>query len=198
MPLEIAGVVLDKLVSIDVSEGARFVRHAVPGQEGDYAQALGRPSVQIQVRGIFYGPTASDDLQTLRGHLLTREPVDFLCEITGQGYFSQVLVDRIDVSQRAGRLDEFDFECALTEFVPPPPPPASSPFGDIDAGLLDEAAGLMDDVQNALAEVAALGDLLAGAADFGNPTTRLPGMLDAVTGATSGAAGTLSALGDLL
>jgi len=198
MALEIAGVVLDKLVSIDVSEGARFVRHAVPGQEGDYAQALGRPSVQIRVRGIFYGASASDDLQTLRGHLLGREPVDFLCEITGQGYFSQVLVDRLDVAQRAGRPDEFDFECALTEFVPPPPPPASDPFGDIDLGLLDEAASLMDDVQNALGEVAGLVDLLAGAADFGNPTTRLPGMLDAVTGATGGAAGTLSAIGELL
>jgi DNA circularisation protein len=198
MSLEIAGVVLDKLVSIEVTEGARFVRHAVPGQEGDYAQALGRPSVQIRVCGIFYGDTATDDLQTLRNHLLARDPVDFLCEITGQGYFSQVLLDRIDVGQRAGYPGEFDFECALTEFVPPPPPPAADPFGDIDAGLLDEAASLMDDVQNALSEVAALGDLLSGAADFGNPTTRLPGMLDAFSGATSGGAGTLSAIGDLL
>src|SRR5262249_36597081 len=137
--LEIAGVVVGRLVSIQVTEGARFVRHAVPGQEGDYAQALGRPNVQICIKGIFYGDSAADDLQTLRGHLLARDPVDFLCEITGQGYFSQVLVDRIDVAQCAGRPDEFDFECALTEFVPPPPAPADGPFGDIDAGLLDEA-----------------------------------------------------------
>ena len=198
MALEIAGVVLDKLVSIDVAEGARFVRHSVPGQDGDYAQALGRPSVHIRVRGIFYGETALDDLQTLRGHLLARTPVDFLCEITGQGYFSQVLVDGLEVGQRAGRLDELEFECALTEFVPPPPPPTSDPFGGIDTDLLGEAASLMDDVQNALAEVAALGDLLAGAADFGNPTTRLPGMLESFSGASGGAASTLSAIGDLL
>ena len=198
MPLEIAGVVLDKLVSIDVTEGARFVRHAVPGQDGDYAQALGRPSVQIRVRGIFYGETAAADLQALRGHLLARTPVDFLCEITGEGYFSQVVVDALEVGQRAGHLGEFDFECAVTEFVPPPPPPTSDPFGGIDADILGEAASLMDDVQNALAEVAALGDLLAGAADFGNPTTRLPGMLDAFSGASGGAAGTLSTIGDLL
>lgn len=198
MALEIAGVVLDKLLGIEVEEGARFVRHGVPGQEGDYAQALGRPSVQIRVRGIFYGETASGDLQTLRGHLLGREPVDFLCEITGQGYFSQVLVDRLEVAQRAGRPDEFDFECALSEFVPPPPPPAADPFGGLDAGILDEAASLMDDMQNALAAVSGLTDLLSGAADFANPTTRLPGMLDAFGGATGGAAGTLSAIGSLL
>ncbi|GAA0750850.1 DNA circularization N-terminal domain-containing protein [Ideonella azotifigens] len=198
MALELAGVVLDKLLSIDVTEGARFVRHAVPGQEGDYAQALGRPSVQIRVRGICYGDGAADDIQTLRGHLLGRAPVDFLCEITGQGYFSQVLVDKLEVGQRAGRLDEFDFSCELTEYLPPPPPPASSPFGDIDTSLLDEAGALMDDVQNALAEVAGLVDLIAGAADFANPTTRLPGMLDAFSGATGGAAGALSAIGELL
>ncbi len=198
MSLEIAGVVLDKLVSIDICEGARFVRHAVPGQEGDATQALGRPSVQILLRGIFYGDRAADDMKTLRGHLLGREPVDFLCEITGQGYFSQVLVARLDVGQRAGRLDEFDFECALCEYVPPPPPPASSPFGGLDAGLLAEAAGAMDDMQSALAAVSSLGDLLSGASDFGNPTTRLPGMLDSFTGATGNAAGMLSAIGGLL
>lgn len=198
MALEIAGVVIDKLVSIDVTEGARFVRHAVPGKDGDYAQALGRPSVQICVRGIFYGDSASDDLQTLRGHLLARDPVDFLCEITGDGYFSQVLVDRIEVGQRAGHPDEFDFECSLVEFVPPPPPPASDPFGEIDASLLDEAASLMDDVQNALSEVAALGDLLSGASDFGNPTTRLPDMLDAFSGAASGGGAAVKTIGDLL
>lgn len=198
MALEIAGVVLDKLLSIEVSEGARFVRHAVPGMDGDLAQALGRPSVQIRVRGIVYGDGAADSLQTLRDHLLGRAPVDFLCEITGQGYFSQVLVDRLDVAQRAGRPDEFDFDCALAEFVPPPPPPARNPLDGLDAGLLDEAAGLMDDVQNALAAVSDLAGLLAGAADFANPTTRLPGMLDAFSSASGGAAGALAAIGDLL
>jgi len=45
MPLEIAGVVLDKLVSIEASEGARLARHAVPGLSGEYVQDFGRPSV---------------------------------------------------------------------------------------------------------------------------------------------------------
>jgi len=51
-----------------------------------------------------------------------------------------------------------------------PAAPAADPFGDIDLGLLDEAASMMDDVQNALSAVAGLADLLSGAADFGNPT----------------------------
>ncbi len=198
MALELAGVALDKLVAIEVSEGARFVRHAVPGLDGEIAQALGRPSVVIRVRGIFQGDSAADDMQSLRNHLLARDPVDFLCEITGQGYFSQVLVDQLDVAQRAGRADEFDFACVLAEYVPPPPPPAADLMAGLDTGLLDEAAGLMDDVQNALDAVSEIGGLLAGAADFGNPTTKLPAMLDAVKGATGGASGTLTAIKGLL
>lgn len=189
---------MDKLVSIEASEAARFVRHAVPGLDGDYAQALGRPSVCIRLRGIFYGDDASDRLKELRGHLLDREPVDFLCELTGQGYFSQVLVDHLEVAQRAGRPDEFDYECVVTEYVPPPPPPATSGLGDLDAGILDEAASLMDEAQDALSQVAGLASLLSGAANFGNPTTRLPSMLDSFKGAAGGAASTLGAIGELL
>lgn len=198
MALEIAGVVLDKLLAIDVQEGARFVRHAVPGLDGEIAQALGRPSVRIQLRGICYGATAADDLQTLRGHLLGREPVDFLCEVTGQGYFSQVLVDALQVAQRAGRPDEFDFVCAVTEYVPPPPPPAADPFGAIDTSLIDEATGLVDDMQAALGALDELAGLLGAAGSFGDPTTRLPGMLGAVTEASTGAVDVLAAIKGLL
>jgi hypothetical protein len=147
MPLEIAGVVLDKLVSIEAREGARLARHAVPGLDGEYVQDFGRPSVRIHVRGIFFGEDASERLVALRGHLLGRKPVDFLCEITGQGYFTQVMLDHLNVAQRAGRPNEFDFECLVTEYIPPPPPPVSSPLGALDTSIVDEAAGLMDDIQ---------------------------------------------------
>ena len=198
MPLEIAGVVLDQLVSIEASEGARLARHAVPGLNGEYVQDFGRPSVRIQVRGIFYGDNASERLGTLRGHLNERTPVDFLCEITGEGYFTQVMLDHLNVAQRAGRPNEFEFECLVTEYVPPPPPPASNPLGALDTGILDEAAGLMDDIQNGLAQVAGLASLLSGAADFGNPTTRLPSMLTSFTDAAGGAPDAVSGIGSEL
>jgi hypothetical protein len=198
MALEIAGVAMDQLVSIEASETARFARHPVPGMSGELAQDLGRPSVRINVRGIFYGSDAADRLKQLRGYLLDRTPVDFVCELTGQGYFSQVMVDHLEVAQRAGRPDEFDYECVVTEYVPPPPPPAASGLGGLDLGILDEAASMLDDAQNALAQVAGLADLLSGAADFGNPTTRLPSMLDAFSGAAGGAGSTLSGIGKLL
>lgn len=198
MPLEIAGIVLDQLVSIEASEGAHLVRHRVPGMSGELTQDLGRPSVRIRVRGIFYGSDAADRLGALRGHLLARTPVDFVCELIGQGYFAQVLVDHLEVSERAGGVDEFQYECVVSEYVPPPPPPASSVLDGLDAGILDEAASLMDDVQDALSEVAGLTDLLSGASSFGNPTSRLPEMLESFKAAAAGATGTLSKVGGLL
>lgn len=198
MALEIAGVLLDKLVRIDASEGARFVRHAVPGLSGEYVQDLGRPAVRICVQGIFYGNDAVDKLKALRGRLLDRTPVDFLCDLTGQGYFSQVVVDDLEVGQQAGEFDEFHFACRMSEYVPPPPPPVTDALGGLDGGLLDEAASLVDDAQNALAEVAGLASLLAGAADFGNPTTKLPAMLDAFKNAAGGGVGALADVGKLL
>jgi len=198
MALEIAGVALDKLLSIETRESARLVRHDVPGLSGEYAQDMGRSAVRIRFRGILYGTDATDGLKNLRDSFLGRVPVDFVCELTGQGYFSQVLVDHLEVSQKAGGFDEFDFECEVTEYVPPPPPPVVPGFGDLDLGILDEAASMMDDVQNALSAVSGLADLLSGASSFGDPTTRMRGMLDGFKSATTGAPDAIGAIKDLL
>jgi hypothetical protein len=198
MALEIAGVTLDKLISIEASEVARYVRHPVPGMNGELSQEMGRPSVRIALRGIFYGADAIAQLEVLRGHLLSRTPVDFVCEMTGSGYVAQVLVDRFDVAERAGQPNEFEYQCLVTEYVPPPPPPSSSLLGDLDLGIIDEAASMMDDFQNALAQLESLGNLLGGASDFGNPVTRLPAMLESFSSAASGGTSAIGGIEELL
>jgi hypothetical protein len=199
MAVELAGILLDKLTRVDVREQARLVRHAVPGLSGELTQNLGRPSVAVSFRGIFYGAEAGAKLKELRDKYLAREPVDFLCEAVGQGYFTQVVIDEIHVAQRAGLVDQFDYACEVVEYVPPPPPPAVlNPLADIDTSLLEEAAGMMDDIQNAIAQVADLAQLLAGAVAFGDPTTRLPNMLTSFTDAAGTATTTLQSVADLL
>jgi hypothetical protein len=198
MALELAGIPLDKLIKVEVREKARFARHAVPGLSGELTQNLGRPGVAVAFQGIFFGADAADKLKELREKYLAREPVDFLCEAVGEGYFTQVVIEGLQVVQRAGFVDQFDYACEVAEYVPPPPPAVSNPLGDIDTSLLDEAAGMMDDVQNAIGQVADLANLLAGAADYGNPTTRLPGMLTSFTDVAGGATTTLSSIAELL
>ena len=198
MAVELGSVTLTHLILVEVSEQQRIVHHAVPGMSGDLVQVLGRPSVTVRLQGIFYGPTASEDLGNLRSAYLAGEPVDFFTEAVGEGYFAQVVITRLQVVQQATYTDQFDFACEVTEYVEPPEPAIADPFGALDAGLLDEATAFMDDVQNALDEVSGLVDLIANAPSFGDPTTQLPKMLDLFTGATSSGGSTLTNIRNLL
>lgn len=175
MAVELGGILLEHLTHVSVRERARIVRHGAPGLSGEFAQSLGRLSVEVSLRGIFYGPDAIAELERLRGAYLGHVPVDFFTESVGEGYFAQVLISRLDVSQRAGYLDQFDFVCDVVEHVEPPEPAVLDPFALPDTEILSEAATFMDDVQNGLEQVSQLVDLLNVPA-FANPVEELPGI----------------------
>lgn len=175
MAVELGGLVLDHLTHVSIGERARIVRHDVPGLSGELAQTLGRLSVEVSLRGVFYGPGAVDELNRLRNAYLGREPVDFFTESVGEGYLTQVLISRLEISQRAGDLDQFDFACGVVEYVEPPEPVSLDPLAALDTGLLEEAAGFVEDVQNGLEQVSQLVDLLS-TPSFGNPAEALPGI----------------------
>jgi hypothetical protein len=197
MAIELGGISLEQLTHVAVRERARIVYHPVPGLSGDLAQTLGRPSVEVSIHGIFYGTSATDDLKQLRDAYLAREPVDFFAEAVGEGYFAQVLISRLEVMQRAGYLDQFDFVCDVVEYVEPPEPAVADPLAALDTDLIDEAGAFVDDVQNTLEEVSQLTDLLANAPSFADPTQRLPAMLDLFKTSASGGAGVLTTIHDL-
>jgi hypothetical protein len=195
MPVELGGVTLQHLVHVAVQERARVVRHSVPGMSGSLAQTMGRPSVTVTLQGMFYGDAAANDIKQLRDVFLQHQPVDFFTEAVGEGYFAQVLITRLEVAQRAGYLDRFDFTCEVVEYTEPPKPAALDALGAMDTDLLSEAARFMDDVQNALEQVAQLTTLIANVPNFGNPTEGLQRMLDEYSGMTTG---TISELTDIL
>ncbi len=203
MPVELAGMTLAHLTSIVTCERARIARHPVPGMSGDLAQTLGRPSAEVELCGVFYGSSAPDDLERLRQAHLAGQPVDFFVQAVDDSdptqtvAFSQVLITGLDVAQRAGYPDQFDFTCRVVEHVEPPRPTAPDVFGALDQNLLGEASSFADDAQNALAQVSQLADLLANVPSFGNPTQKLPSMLDAFTPVAGGAATALAGIRDL-
>ena len=197
MAIELGGITLQHLTHITIHERARIVRHPVPGMSGDLAQTLGRPSVGVTFRGVFYGGNSAEDLSRLRSAYLEHKPVDFFTEAVGEGYFAQVLIAQLEVSQRAGNLDQFDFSCEVVEYVEPPQPVTTDPFAALDTGLLSEATGFVDDAQNALDQVAELSDLLGLVPDFGNPTEALTGLLDDFKGVAGGAGGSLRTISEL-
>jgi hypothetical protein len=222
VPVEIAGIQLPHVTGLAVTDAARTARHHVPGMSGDLVQVLGRQSVEVEVRGIFYGTSAPDDLDSLRSKHDAGEPVSFFVhavddsDLTQTLHFSEVLITSLLVEQRAGAPEEFAFVCRVSEYVPPPAPaPAAAPglgggLGDalggldtsaldaVDTSLLDEAMSAVDGLQDALAAVGDLTDLLTNMPSFGDPTTRLPEMLKLFQPLAEGGAGTLGDVRDAI
>lgn len=176
MAVELGNIPLEHLTHVFVKQEARIIYHSVPGMEGDLAQTMGRPSVRVFLRGIFYGEKAEINLKQLRNAHLEYAPIDFFTEAVGEGFFTEVLISKLEVTQRAGYLDQFDYSCEVIEYVEPPEPVAVDSFTSLDKELLDEATEFMDDVQNALEEVSQLVDLITSFPNFGDPTTGLKNM----------------------
>ncbi|UBF27085.1 hypothetical protein K9N68_03690 [Kovacikia minuta CCNUW1] len=197
MAVELGSVTLEHLTQVLVQERARIVRHSVPGMSGDLAQTMGRPSVEVIFRGILYGSTAADDLKQLRSAYLDHQPVDFFTEAVGEGYFAQVLISNLEVAQRAGYPDEFDFVCKVVEYIEPPQPIVADPFALPDTDLLNEAASLVDEAQNALDQVSKLTDLIANIPSFGDPTEGLSSLLGDYSTLISEGTGVLNEIKDL-
>ncbi len=181
MSVELAGITLNRIHSISTLERADFVSHRVPGLEGNLVQNMGRDSVVLQIEGIFYGPNAQEDLEGLRDAYKAREPVDFLADIVGQAYFSQVVLNRFEVFQRAAEPEQFSYALTLAEYVPPPEPESSLGLDvpGIDAAIELEALDFMDMLQ--------LPDLLS-VPEFGDPTPPLRAILDGIGGVLGGLA----------
>ena len=199
MAVELGKVTLEHLTHVSVVEEPRLARQSVPGAKGDLAQTMGRASVSVHFCGLFYGPKAADDLAQLRAAFAENAAIDFFTEAVGQGYFAKVLITRLEVAQKAGYLDQFDYACSVMEYVEPPAPAADTLAG-LDAGLKTEAAGFMQGVENSLGAVSELTDLVASLPTslpvFSDPTTKLKTIGGPFEAAVTDA-GPLKTLGDL-
>lgn len=189
MPIELAGIQLSRIHRITTLEKADFASHRVPGLNGNLVQDLGRESVAVRIEGIFYGTDAGEKLNELREAYKNREPVDFLADIVGDAYFSQVVIAQMDVSQRAEEPEQFSYTLLVYEYVPPPQPATAFAEGlsDLDADILDEALNFMDAL--------ALPDLLA-LPNVSDPTPPLAAALEGVEAALSPLEGAASGLSD--
>ncbi len=197
MTVELGALSIRHLTTVSVDERADLVHHRVPGAHGDVVQWLGRPSVRVRFEGIVYGPEAGTGLDELRSAFLAGEPLEFYTEAVGEGYFSEVLVARLDVSQRVDYPAQFDFRCEVVEYVEPPEPP-TDPLAALDAPLRDEAVAAVDRMQDSLDEVSRLTELMTGTPEFAVPTERLEQSVAAFTLLTDQGAADLEATRDAL
>lgn len=188
MPIELAGITLNRIHKVATLENADFPGHRIPGLAGTVFQDTGRHSTRLLVEGIYYGENAKEDLEKLRDVYKKREETDFLAEIVGQAYFSQVVIDRLEVVQAAADPEQFSFRMVLAEYVPPPAPEAGFGLPGVDDLLALDALDFMDMIQ--------LPDLLS-VPGFGDPTPPLRTVLDSVGGVLNEANQPAQELSDL-
>lgn len=174
------------------AEARKFAELPVPGRQGSLFQDLNAEPTLVEIAGsLFADEERSEFLTTVREKFRAGEPVTFVADITEATDIQFVVIDSMRVEQRADRPDEVFYHLTLRESPPPPPPP--DPLGGIDTSLLDQAAGFVDGVTDALDAL----DALANLPDFSDPTALLGGTLDQVTTALDQLGGVSSAISEL-
>lgn len=118
MTVELGGISLNHIHRMTTLEKADLVKHRIPGMAGNVVQDLGRNAVRLSISGIIYGSqTATQDLEALRKLYKARKPVDFIAEIVGSAYFSQVIIEQFEVTQRAHEPEQFSYQLTISESI---------------------------------------------------------------------------------
>jgi len=146
-------------------ESRRLAVLPSPGLSGDLHQDLGRDALTVEITGSLPTDELRDEfLKEVREKFLAGEPVDFLADIVKESELEQVLIEALDLEERANDPDRFHYRIVLREYTEPPEPPGlSSDFGlDVDADLgLDVDLGLdLLDIPSLMPDVPAIGELL--------------------------------------
>jgi hypothetical protein len=162
----IGGWEVPRIERIRASEARRLAVLPVPGLAGDLQQDLGRGALVVEIAGSLSGDDARDAfLAEVRERFLAGSPVDFVADITKESELERVLIERLDLEERAGDPDGFRYRVVLREYTEPPEPPGlGEGFGlDVDAGLdLDVDLGLdLLDIPGLVADLPEIGDLLS-------------------------------------
>jgi hypothetical protein len=154
-------------------ERRKLQEHQIPGRLGNLFQDLGAEAAEIQIAGsVFQEEERSGFLEAARQRFADAQPMTFVADIIEATEIQFVLIESLVVEQHATRPGELAYRMVLRESPPPPPP--EDPFGALDSDLLDQAAGFVDGVTDALDAVAALGDI----PDFTDPSSLVGGATD--------------------
>ncbi|NYI59201.1 peptidoglycan-binding protein [Cellulomonas soli] len=126
---------LEQVQVVTTDEDQVVVRHPVPALEGDFLQDLGRRGARLTLTGVLTRPDVHTGLAALREQFHAGDPVPFVSDISTATLVDQVVVERMDVREVAGRPSAYEYALTLRELteaepvtvepviIPPPPPP---------------------------------------------------------------------------
>ncbi|MEJ2200347.1 MAG: hypothetical protein P8X63_04940 [Desulfuromonadaceae bacterium] len=169
---------LPRVTRLETLEKRDLVELEIPGRTGNLFQDMNRQPTRIVVEGSVFGEASGEEfLTSVREKYLAGDPLTFVSDIVTGTELQYVLVQQLHIQAAASHPDQIDYRIWLVESPPPPPP--SSLLDDLDTGLLDDAAGMLDSALGALDALDALGSI----PDLSDPTAPLGGTLNEVQGA---------------
>lgn len=172
---------IPRISMMRTQEQRKLQEHRVPGRAGSLFQDMGAEPTDIQISGsVFEEEERTGFLETVRARFSEAEPMTFVADIVAATEIQFVLIESLVIEEHATRPGELAYAMVLRESPPPPPP--NDPFGALDSDLLDQAAGFVDGVTDALDAVAALGDI----PDFSDPSSLVGGATDEATALIDG------------
>ncbi|MDW4498763.1 hypothetical protein R5H30_12275 [Sulfitobacter sp. D35] len=172
---------IPRISMMRTQEHRKLQEHRIPGRAGSLFQDLGTDPTEIQIAGsVFQEEERTGFLEDARQRFADAEPMTFVADIVAATEIQYVLIESLVVEEHAARPEELAYRMVLRESPPPPPP--NDPFGALDSDLLDQAAGFVDGVTDALDAVAALGDI----PDFSDPSSLVGGATDEATALLDG------------
>jgi hypothetical protein len=134
---------LPQVQEITTLERRVLAEHKPPGMAGSLLQNMGRRPMRLTLWGVATGPDAQSFIDKLDEKFRAGQPVPFTADISADAGIEKMLLDDMRVQDLAGKPERFAYVLTLREFIEPVEPIDTSL---LDAGILDDAIGLIDDM----------------------------------------------------
>jgi hypothetical protein len=163
---------LELVQEIDTYELRTLAEHKPPGMSGSLLQNLGRRPTRLVLWGVVSGPEALSITGKLDEKFRAAKPVPFTADIIKDAEIELMFIEDLKIQELAGKPERFAYVLTLREFIEPVEPAEAPP--ELEAGILDDATGLLDDLVDGL-DLAPL--FSTGLEQFVEPLTGLLGRL---------------------
>lgn len=160
---------LVQVQEILTAERRVLAEHKPPAMKGSLLQNLGRRPGHLSLWGVATGPESAPFVERLSKLFQAGEAVSFTADIVEEMGLEQVVIAALRVEELAGKPDRYLYVLTLREYAEPVDP-APAPL--LDAGLMDEAQGLIDALTEGIAALPAFTSVLQAF------VPRLQGILD--------------------
>lgn len=136
-----------------------LAEHKPPGMSGNVLQNMGRRPTRLVLWGVASGPDALTFTQQLDEKFRAAKAVPFTADISKDSQIELMFIDDLKLQELAGKPQRFGYLLALREFIEPVEPEDIGPA--LDAGLLDDALGQLNNLTSGLEILGQLSDVVA-------------------------------------